>query len=162
MFKTLQRQIGAPLLCFSKFGTTALIAKARQDSRVKREKPSGDGEPAVLRQICALRCLPGTRAAAEYGVPDETAACLGLISTKCTIVTLIGPTNTIHGVPERTEVWPLTKRMQCMWKATEMDFWRQSARILRRDRVRNEKTRQVKNSDRRFWKQFRRKKQTNS
>ena len=48
---------------------------------MKREKPSGDGEPAVLRQIRALRCLPGTGASAQYGVADETADCLGLIST---------------------------------------------------------------------------------
>ena len=42
-----------------------------------------------------------------------------------------------------SEVWPLTKRTQEILRATEMDFWRRSAGISRRDRVRNERIRQV-------------------
>jgi len=41
------------------------------------------------------------------------------------------------------EVWQLKKRTQDMLRATEMDFWRRSAGISRRDRVRNDRVRQI-------------------
>ncbi|CAH0393483.1 unnamed protein product [Bemisia tabaci] len=41
------------------------------------------------------------------------------------------------------EVWQLKERTQRMLRATEMDFWRRSAGISRRDRVRNERVRQI-------------------
>ncbi|CAH0395324.1 unnamed protein product [Bemisia tabaci] len=42
-----------------------------------------------------------------------------------------------------SEVWPFTKRTQEMLRVTEMDFWRRSAGISRRDHVRNKRIRQV-------------------
>ncbi len=42
-----------------------------------------------------------------------------------------------------SEVWQLKKRTQEMLKATEMDFWRRSAGISRRERVRNERVREI-------------------
>ncbi|CAH0395288.1 unnamed protein product [Bemisia tabaci] len=41
------------------------------------------------------------------------------------------------------EVWQLKERTKGMLRATEMDFWRRSAGISRRDRVRNERVRQI-------------------
>ena len=41
------------------------------------------------------------------------------------------------------EFWQLKKRTQDMPRVTEMDFWRRSAGISRRDRVRNDRVRQI-------------------
>ncbi|CAH0383863.1 unnamed protein product [Bemisia tabaci] len=40
-------------------------------------------------------------------------------------------------------VWQLKMRTQEMLKATEMDFWRRLAGISRRERIRNERVREV-------------------
>ena len=42
-----------------------------------------------------------------------------------------------------SEVWQLKKRTEDMLRATEMDFWRRSAGISRRERIRNEKVREI-------------------
>ena len=42
-----------------------------------------------------------------------------------------------------SEVWQLKKRTEDMLRATEMDFWRRSAGISRRERIRNVKVREI-------------------
>ena len=42
-----------------------------------------------------------------------------------------------------SEVWQMKSRTQDILKATEMDFWRRSAGISRRDHVRNERVREI-------------------
>ena len=42
-----------------------------------------------------------------------------------------------------SEVWQLKKRTEDMLRATEMDFWRRSAGISRRERIRNERVREI-------------------
>ena len=42
-----------------------------------------------------------------------------------------------------SEVWQLKKRSQDILKATEMDYWRRSAGVSRKDHVRNERIREI-------------------
>lgn len=46
-----------------------------------------------------------------------------------------------------SEVWPMKERTKKILKATEMDFWRRSAGISRRDHVRNERVREIMNAE---------------
>ncbi|XP_044760889.1 uncharacterized protein LOC123318344 [Coccinella septempunctata] len=45
-----------------------------------------------------------------------------------------------------SEVWQMKQRSEKMLLATEMDFWQRSAGISRRDRVRNERVREIMGS----------------
>jgi hypothetical protein len=42
-----------------------------------------------------------------------------------------------------SEIWPLKKRSENMLLTTEMDFWRRSAGSSRRERIRNERIRDI-------------------
>nr|XP_018916932.1 PREDICTED: uncharacterized protein LOC109043975 [Bemisia tabaci] len=46
-----------------------------------------------------------------------------------------------------SEEWPMKERTKKILKATEMDFWRRSAGISRRDHVRNERVREIMNAE---------------
>ncbi|CAH0383080.1 unnamed protein product [Bemisia tabaci] len=49
----------------------------------------------------------------------------------------------IYNAVDGCEVWQLKKRTQDMLRVTEMDFWKRSAGISRRDQVCNERVRHI-------------------